>query len=67
MEIYETLAATSFALPTVLLNIALEKVVMGIEINPNAMIFNRTKYCMAIEEIVTQLKKVALSTGLVEK
>jgi hypothetical protein len=66
------------ALSAILFNIVLEKAIRNIEINPNGMIFNRTRQYLAyaddmvilgrsvrvIEEVVAQLKNTALKAGL---
>jgi hypothetical protein len=67
------------ALSTALFNIVLGKVISNIETNPNGTIFNRTReyityaddvlilgrLVIEVEEIVTQGKEAAVSTGLV--
>jgi hypothetical protein len=67
------------ALSTALFNIVLGKVIRNIETNPNGKIFNRTRQYTAYaddvlllgrsvsetEEVVTQYKEAAVSTGLV--
>ena len=69
------------ALSTTPFNVVLEKVIRNIETNPNGIIFNRTRQCMAnadnvfilglsmraIEEMVTRIKEAGVSTGLVMK
>jgi hypothetical protein len=68
-----------FALSVTPFHIILEKVIRNIETNPNGIIFNRARQCMAnadnvfilgrsvraTEEVVARIKEAALSTGLV--
>ena len=71
----------SAALSATLFNVVLAKVIKNVEMNRNVTIFNRTRQytaytdnvlilelsVKAIQEVVTQIEKSALSTGLVIK